>query len=55
MTSEVGRARRALIRAECAVEESEAAEAEVIESQQVVVSVCVPRHTRGGGARPRGG
>ncbi|WP_239336625.1 hypothetical protein [Frankia sp. CiP3] len=36
------RARRAAIRAEYAVEETEAAEAEAIENQQAVVSVRVP-------------
>ncbi|MCM3921759.1 ribbon-helix-helix protein, CopG family [Frankia sp. AiPs1] len=42
MTDPSRRARRAAIRAEYAVEEAEAAEAEAVESEQAVVSVRVP-------------
>lgn len=42
MTDRATRARRASIRAEYAVEEAEAAEAEALENDQTVVSVRVP-------------
>ncbi len=42
MTDRVTRARRDAIRAEYAVEEAEAAQAEALENEQAVVSVRVP-------------
>lgn len=42
MTNRASRSRREAIRAEYAVEEAEAAEAEAVENEQAVVSVRVP-------------